>query len=147
MVGTAAQKIRSVFRSLRKEGIAKVQPFSVGHVERRMRDFANANGISIADGDLYMSVKGITHARRPSKIRDGIAVSERDMAEFPNKRPRMDLFYDGTNFIYTDYKNKFIIHPNYELKISGTKKKKVNFVTSGKVTDPTDFNNTRYRRV
>ena len=125
VVGTAAQKIRSIFRSLRRDGISKALPFSVGHVEKRMRDFANANGIAIANGDLYMSVKGITHARRPSKIRDGLAVSESDMAEFPKKRSQMDLFHDGTSFIYTDYKNKFIIHPNYELKIDGKKKKKV----------------------
>ena len=147
VTGTAAQKIRKVFGDLHATGISKVQPFTVGHVERRMRDYANANGITIADGDLYMSVKGLAHARRPSKVRDGIASSEQDIAEFPSKRSRMDLFYDGTSFVYTDYKNKFIIDPNYELKLKNGKTMKVNFVTAGIATDPTEFNNPRYRRV
>lgn len=51
----------------------------------------------------------------------------------------MDLYFDGEKFIYTDYKAKFIVHPNYEMKIKGKKTKKVNLVTAGKVTDPKEF--------
>ena len=89
----------------------------------------------------------MTHARRPSKLRDGKASSEQDIIEFPEKRKNMDLFYDGNAYIYTDYRNKFIINPNYELKIGKGKVMKVNFVTAGKVTDPSEFSNPRYRRV
>lgn len=144
---TAEQKILAVFDSIKRRGYSTARPFSVGHVERRMRDFAKANNIEIAEGDMYMSVKGLTHARRGTKIRDGIDVSEKDLAEFPSKRNQMDLFYDGSKFIYTDYKNKFIIHPNYTLRMESGKIKKVNFITAGKVKDVKDFNNTRYIKV
>lgn len=40
-----------------------------------------------------------------------------EFVNFPSSRKTMDLFYDGKNFIYTDYNAKFIVHPNYELKI------------------------------
>ena len=60
----------------------------------------------------------------------------------------MDLYYDGDSFIYTDYKSKFIVSPNKPIKIDGRKLEKVNFVTAGKVTDPTEFENDgRYRKI
>ena len=130
--GTAEQKIRKVFNDLRRQGHSFVQPFSVGHVEKRMREFAAANSIELAGGDMYMSVKGITHARRETKIRSGKAVSERAIVKFPNSRSKMDLYYDGKVFVYTNYRNKFIVHPNYELKMEGGKVRKVNFVTASK---------------
>ncbi len=144
--GTAENKIRSVFNDIRTKGYSSVQPFSVGHVEKRMQDFAKVNGIEIADGDMYMSVKGITHAQRVTKVRDGFAVSERDMEQFPSKRAQMDLFYDGVKIVYTDYQNKFIVHPNYTLKISQGKTKKVNFVTAGKAGRG-EFNLPKYKRI
>lgn len=30
----------------------------------------------------------------------------------------MELYYDGEYFIYTDGKSKYIVHPNYKMKIS-----------------------------
>ena len=59
----------------------------------------------------------------------------------------MDLFFDGEVFIYTDYKTKYIVHPNYELKINRARTKKVNFVTAGKVGSPTDFNSEKYTKI
>lgn len=144
--GTAEQKIRKVFNDLRRKGHSSVQPFSVGHVERRMREFAAANSIELAEGDMYMSVKGITHARRGTKIRSGKAVSEKAIARFPKNRNTMDLYYDGKVFVYTNYKNKFIVHPNYELKMEGGKVRKVNFVTASKAGRD-EFNLPKYRKI
>lgn len=59
----------------------------------------------------------------------------------------MDLFYDGSAFIYTDYKAKFIVHPNYAIKYSGKKTRRVNFITAGKVTDKEEFKLEKYKRV
>ena len=51
----------------------------------------------------------------------------------------MDLFYDGDSFIYTDYKNKYIIHPSYEVKKNRKKPRRVAYVSAGKVTNPDEF--------
>lgn len=59
----------------------------------------------------------------------------------------MDLFYDGKSFVYTDYKTKYIIHPNYKMKIDRKKISKVNFVTAGRVADPNEFKLKKYIKV
>ena len=59
----------------------------------------------------------------------------------------MDLFYDGSVFVYTDYKAKFIVHPNYEIKTPKGKTNKVNFITATKVTDSNEFRLPKYRRI
>ena len=94
MFGTAEQKIRNVYNDFRRQWHSYVQPFSVWHVENRMRDFATANNIKLTDGDMYMSVKGITHARRTTKVGSGKAVTENAISKFPNSRSRMDLYCD-----------------------------------------------------
>jgi len=144
---SASEKIRSVIREIRQNGFSKAAPFSIGKVEQRMQRFASANNITIPSKDVYMSVKGITHAMRDSKQKKGLAVSARELADFPKKRRYMDLYYDGEVFIYTNGKSKFILNPNYEMKISKTKRQKVNFITATKVTDKNEFNGKRYIRV
>lgn len=59
----------------------------------------------------------------------------------------MDLFYDGKAFVYTDYKAKFVIHPNYEIKLPDGRKRKVNFITATKVTDVREFRLPKYKKV
>lgn len=59
----------------------------------------------------------------------------------------MDLYYDGKGFIYTDYKTKYIINHNYEIKIQGKKSNKACFVTAGRVTDANEFKLKKYTRI
>ena len=143
---TAAQKIKTVLSDLRQTGISKAHPFSVGHVEKRMRDYAKNNGVDIAEGDLYMTVKSITHAIREAKKRDKKAISRNQLLRFPSQRNKMDLYYDGKAFVYTDYKAKFVIHPNYELKLPNGRKRKVNFITATKVVDTKEFCLPKYKK-
>lgn len=137
----AESKIRQVYSDFENKRYSDTQPFSVGHVERRMRDFANVNGIEIAKGDLYFTAKQLGHARRDSKVADGLAVNVNDIAKFPSNRRKMDLYFDKRDriFVYTDYVNKFIVHPNYKVKIRRNKTKKVNFVTATKMTNASEF--------
>lgn len=97
-----------------------------------MRDYTTKNNISLASKSMYMSPRFIAHATRPSKTKKGLALTDKDFLNFPTSRRAMDLYFDGEKFIYTDYKAKFIVHPNYEMKIKGKKTKKVNLVTAGK---------------
>ena len=84
----------------------------------------------------------------------GLAVSAKDFEDFPYKRRHMDLYWDGDGFIYTDNKVKFIVKPNYEIKIKTEREgkkhetvKRVCLVTAGKVRNKNDFKNKRYERI
>ena len=146
--GNASDKINNVIRDLRSpNGYSSQKPFAIGLVEKRMSDYADANDIELSSKSIYISTKSIAHAIRKSKNEKGLAVSAKHLADFPNVRRAMDLYYDGKSFIYTDYRTKYIIHPNYKIKINGKKVHKVNFVTAGRVTDPKEFTLKKYIKI
>lgn len=140
---TAADKIRDIYTDIRLYGFSRRPAFAFGRVEKRMAEHAAANGITLGSRSMYMSPKSLSHARRDTKIAKGLAVSIAELAAFPKSRRKMDLFHDGSSYVYTDYKIKFIIHPNYEIK----KSKKVAFITAGKVTDAREFMLPKYKKV
>lgn len=142
----AQQKIAQVISDIRKEGYSKQQPFSIGYIESRMTTFATTNGIELPSKSIYMSAHFISHALRDSKTAKGIAIKDTDLISFPGRRYTMDLYYDGKSFVYTDNKIKFIINPNYEMKISRKKTKKVAFITAGK-TSMREFKMKKYRKI
>ena len=143
---TASQKITQVISDIRKDGYSKQQPFSIGYIENRMASFAINNGIELPNKTIYMSAHSISHALRDSKKSKGIAVNDTDLISFPERRHSLDLYYDGKSFVYTDNKVKFIINPNYEMKISRNKTKKVAFITAGK-TNEREFKMKKYRKI
>ncbi len=86
-----------------------IQPFSIGEVEQRMMLFAQANGVTLASNQLYMSAKQLQHCMRASKEAKGLVVTTDELVQFPKNRFKMDLYYDGECFIYTDGISKFIV--------------------------------------
>lgn len=145
---TAKDKIMAVFADFDKQGYSRQQPFAVGKVEKRMSDFAKANNITLGSDQLYMSSKSLGHGRRDSKVAKGIAASREELASFPKKRRSMHLYYDKeeNRFVYATKTTKYIVDPNYELKISRKQTRKVAFITATKVTG-TEFNMPKYIRV
>ena len=124
-----------------------MQPFSIGKVEKRMMQFAQANAITLVSDELYMSAKQLQHCLRASKATKGLVVTDADLIGLPQNRFQMDLYYDGECFIYTDGQSKFIIHPNYQMKISRELVAKVNFITATKVKDPAEFTLPKYQKI
>ena len=139
--------IASVVTDIRLKGFSSVQPFSIGKIETRMFQFAQTNSIILASDELYMSVKQLQHSMRPSKKAKGLVVSDSDLIGFPKNRFSMELYYDGECFIYTDGLSKFIVHPNYQMKISRDVVKCVNFITASRRTDKKEFNGKRYIKI
>ncbi len=139
--------IAAVLDDFREKGFSSVMPFSIGNVEIRMSQFADANGIELASEELYMSAKQLQHSMRASKNVKGLVVEASELISFPESRFSMDLYYDGKCFIYTDGKSKFIIHPNYKMKISRELVAKVNFITATRVNDPAEFTLPKYRKI
>ena len=58
-----------------------------------------------------------------------------------------DLYYDGECFIYTDSTSKFVVHPNYKMKISREQVAQVNFITATRIKDPAEFTLPKYRKI
>ena len=59
----------------------------------------------------------------------------------------MNLYFDGECFIYTNGRSKFIVHPNYEIKICCDKFKVINFITATKVKVPAEFTIKKYTKI
>ncbi len=139
--------IAAVLGDIRQKGYSSVQPFSIGKVEARMMKFAQTNAITLASDELYMSAKQLQHCMRASKATKGLVVADADLIGFPKNRFQMDLYYDGECFIYTDGQSKFIVHPNYQMKVSREVVKLVNFITATRRTDRKEFNGKRFIKI
>ena len=139
--------IKAVLADISQKGFSPIQPFSIGKVELRMLLYAQTNNVTLGSDDLYMSAKQLQHCMRASKNAKGLVVSESDLIGFPQKRFTMDLYFDGECFIYTDGQSKFIVHPNYKMKISRELVAHVNFITATKVKDPMEFTLPKYKKI
>ena len=140
-------QIAAVLSDIHQKGYSSVQPFIIGKVEQRMLLFAQANAVTLASDELYMSAKQLQHCMRASKNAKGLVVADIDLICFPQNRFQMDLYYDGECFIYTDGLSKFIIHPNYKMKVNREEVKLVNFITATRRTDKKEFNGKRYVKI
>ena len=140
-------QIADVLNDIHQKGFSSVQPFSIGKVEERMMQFAQTNSVTLASDELYMSAKQLQHCMRASKGAKGLVVDDATLTNFPRNRFQMDLYYDGECFIYTDGLSKFIVHPNYQMKVSREVVKLVNFITATRRTDKKEFNGKRYIKI
>ena len=139
--------IAKVLADIRLNGYSTQQPFEIGEVEERMMCFAELHGVSLASDRLYMSAKQLQHSMRQSKEQKDLVVDEQELIDFPKARFAMDIYYDGECFIYTNGRSKFIIHPNYEIKVAREKARVVNYITATKVKDPAEFTIKKYIRI
>ena len=144
---TVESLITMVLTDIRQKGYSSVQPFSIGKIEERMMHFAQTNAIMLASDELYMSAKQLQHCMRASKATKGLVVNDADLIGFPQNRFQMDLYYDGECFTYTDGCSKFIVHPNYKMKISRELVAQVNFITATKIKDPAEFTLPKYQTI
>ena len=64
-----------------------------------------------------------------------------------HERELLASCYDGECFIYTDGTSKFIVHPNYKMKISREVVAQVNFITATRLKDPAEFTLPKYHKI
>ena len=139
--------IATVLADIQRQGYSSIQPFDIGEVEQRMMLFAEANNITLGSDRLYISAKQLQHCMRASKKAKDLVVSPEELIRFPQSRFQMELYYDGECFIYTDGFSKFIVHPNYKIKVNRDIVKLVNFITATRRTDKKEFNGKRYIKI
>ena len=151
----ATTKIRGLISRIKQRrelGIKEnpsAKPFSVGRIEKRMADYARENNIELASKSLYMSDERLSHALRKSKRDAGKTANEDALAEFPQKRYKMKLYYEtkSKTFVYHDNVNKYVIHPNYEIRSKEYKGKNVIMITASKLTDINEFRMQKYKEI
>lgn len=135
---TPEEKIISAIAATASGMRLSKEPFAVGEVEKRMSDFAQANGIELGDSNLSMSPFQIQHALRDTKQQAGIAVDPEELVAFPSTYKQMDLYYDSRkqNFLYVSGRSKFAIEPNHSVKKYG---RRVNFITASRLSGGETF--------
>ena len=87
--------IAMVLNDINQKGYSSVQPFSIGKVEERMMLYAQANAITLASDELYMSAKQLQHCMRTSKAAKVLVVENIELISFASNCFQMNLYYDG----------------------------------------------------
>lgn len=142
----ASAKIEKALTQWENEGKITGNPIRVGYVDREIRRHAKQNGNALANSSMYFTGKGLSHAERASKVRDGLAVSKKDFSRFPIDKSKMKIYYDTStkNYTYTDGKNKFVLKTNEVIKIRRGKKTTAVLVTASKLRSADEFNMKKY---
>ena len=86
--------------------------------------------ISASETIRNVLLRSLSHSEREHKVNIGKAVEKEEIIAFPMTRHKMEMSYDGESFIFTNGNAKFVIHPNYEIKIERKKAKRVVFITA-----------------
>lgn len=146
----ASLTIRVVLTDIATNGFSRQAPFVIGKIEPELKSFAREHNIELGGNDIVMTTEQIGHTLRDSKARDGKTIPSDHLAEFPIRRSGMELYHDKTNnnFIYFDRtrNEKFVVHPNYSMKVKREKVKKVNYITASK-TNAQEFTLSKLTRI
>lgn len=139
----AQDKMREVMLNFRNNPFYHVAPFPIAKLGNDVVEFAKRNGITLADTDIIATSKFISHSQRTSK--GDLRVSDAAYIGFPITSQKMEVYRDNRkSLIFTDRINKFIIHPNYLLKLRNNKVRAVNLITAGKVNVPEEFDDVKH---
>ena len=114
---------------------SQVPPIEAGKLPPSIKKFAEKNGIHLESDKLYITTKGIEHSLRESKTAKGIAVTKEELVDFVRNRDKMAQYYDPRkgDFIFATDKAKFVVTPNYEIKINKQKTKVANYITATRI--------------
>ncbi len=122
---------------------AQIKPLNIGELPKPMKDYAKRKGISLDSDRMYIDTKGIEHSIRESKVAKGLSVTKEEIADFVVNKRDMAQYYDPRkgDFIFATDKAKFVVTPNYKIKIDGKQEKVVNYITATRLNgDGNDFN-------
>lgn len=120
---------------------AQMPPLNIGRVPSAAIEYADKNKANLDSHDIYITTKGIEHTLRESKVSKGIAISVDELVDFVKNRHDYAIYYDPAmgDFIFATSKSKFIVRPNFKMKINKEKKSVFNYITAtriiGKLSD------------
>lgn len=139
---TSAKRVEEVANIIIKNGYhssreAQMPPLNIGPASSVITDYAEKNQIYLDSHDLYITTKGIEHTLRESKVSKGIAVTVDELVDFVKNRNDYAIYYDPAmgDFIFATSKAKFIVRPNYKLKINKEKKSVFNYISATRISN------------
>jgi len=114
-----------------------------------MEQFAQTNGIELASSSLYMSEDQLLHSIRTTKKQAGKVVSDKDIANFPANRYKMNLYWDNIKgtFLYQHGLNAFTVHPNKEIEYGDGKTRHVIMITATRMRGVPNYAPKRYIKI
>ena len=141
-------KIMSIIADIESNGYSRQSPFSIGNVDSDLKKYASEHGIEIGNGQLYMSQKQIVHTMRDLHTEKGINISPQKLASFPDRKSGMSLYHDskGDKFVYFDGSAKYVVEPNYSLKLPSGRERVVNFITAY-TSNVSEFNQRNFTKI
>lgn len=116
---------------------AQMPPLNIGRVPSAAIEYANKNKINLDSHDIYITTKGIEHTLRESKVSKGIAVTADELADFVKNRDDYAIYYDPAmgDFIFALSKAKFIVRPNYKMKVKKEKISAFGYITATRINN------------
>lgn len=140
IIETSAKRVKEVANIIIKNGYhssreAQMPPLNIGSVSSSITDYAEKNQIDLDSHDIYVTTKSIEHTFRESKVSKGIAVTVDELVDFVKNRNNYAIYYDPAmgDFIFATSKAKFIVRPNYKLKINKEKKSVFNYISATRI--------------
>lgn len=139
-IEASAKRVEEIANIIIKNGYhssreAQMPPLNIGAVPTIIIKYADKNKISLDSHDIYITTKGIEHTLRESKVSKGIAVTADELVDFVKNRNNYAIYYDPAmgDFIFATSKAKFIVRPNYKLKINKEKKSVFNYISATRI--------------
>lgn len=139
-IEASAKRVEEVANVIIKNGYhssreAQMPPLNIGSVPTVITDYAEKNQIDLDSHDIYVTTKSIEHTFRESKVSKGIAVTVDELVDFVKNRNNYAIYYDPAmgDFIFATSKAKFIVRPNYKLKINKEKKSVFNYISATRI--------------
>ena len=128
---------------------AQMPPLYIGQTNEALNSFANRNGIILKSHEIYITTKGIEHSLRESKTAKGISVSQEEIADFIINKNNYTLYYDPVkgDFVFTTEKAKFVVRPNYKLRIDKRNKEVLNYITATRLKGNISDNFSSYIKI
>lgn len=141
-IEACAKRVEEVANIIIKNGYhssreAQMPPLNIGSVSSVITDYAEKNQIDLDSHDLYITTKGIEHTLRESKELKGIAVTVDELVDFVKNRNDYAIYYDPAmgDFIFATSKAKFIVRPNFKMKINKEKKSVFNYISATRISN------------
>jgi hypothetical protein len=110
-------------------------PVSIGSLPKNIVNFYQENHYPLESTQMVMTSKQLQHGRREDKIANGLLVSKEEMKNFILHKNNAGQFYDSKkkDLIFVMGNAKFVMTPNYDLKLKNGKTKVVNYITATRI--------------
>lgn len=141
-IESAVKQVEEVANIIVKNGYhssseAQMPPLNIGAVPSLIVEYATQNQISLGSSDLYITTKGIEHTIRESKVAKGINIAVSELIDFVKNRDNYTIYFDSAmgDFIFATSKAKFIVRPNYKMKIGKEKRVVFNYISATRISN------------